>query len=314
MNPSNSPPPVPAGSSSPNPSGPPTAEPRPPSVGRRWGRIFLTFSVLFGLYLAFSLLNSHSLAQWKWAAALDALESGRVDEAQKLADEALEWAPEDPEFRLHYAEMLFRLDQPQEARVQIDKAIELGRDDPALFSNLAFLLARMGQHDGSLLLADQVVEMAEKERTIHLHQALNQRAYMIALAAADEEAPKATIQKGLRDIERAIELYGEEPSYIDTRGYLKLFAGNHQGALDDLDAAIEAYELLRDRLLSATGAESVDRLSADATAQDKMYRGVLAVLYAHRAAVYAQMGKDDLAEKDQTRAKSFGLDRQKGIW
>lgn len=308
MNPSNPPPP------SPSPEQPQTDVPRRPQGWMPISRILVTFLILMGLYAAFSLLNFHSIAQWKWAAALDAVERREFEHALAYAQQAIDWAPEDPQLRVYFAELLYRLDETAEARIQIEEAIALGKDDPQILEMLGYLLARMNQHDGALMLANRVVESAETNGTVQLHRALNHRAYSIALAVADEAIALQRVQEGLQDIEQAIEIYGENPSYLDTRGYLRMFDGDLQGALDDMDAAIVAIENQRKDLLIQFDVKSAENLPANAAGVDKHMQNILAVLYAHRGEIYARLGKKDLAEKERQRADRFGLDRKKGVW
>jgi len=287
---------------------------KPPTRRRPIGRILFTLAIMVGVYACVSLLNQHSIAQWKWAAALDALDQDDIVEAKRLADEAISWSPEDAQLRLYYAEMLFRSDEKQACLQKADEAIERAAEDADTLSRVGYLFARMGEHQRSMELADQVTEIAESKQTMQLHRAWNHRAYSIALAAADDQASEQRIQQGLKDINQAIELFGEEPSYIDTRGYLRLFANDIDGAQADLDQAIAEYEKQREDILGSMGPESVENPEGPALAIDKQFRQVLAVLYAHRAAIYQQQGKKDLAEKDQLRADLMGLSREKGVW
>lgn len=298
--------------SQPAPSPSPSQVPppgRPPFVG-----VLIAVVVLSVIYVGYSFFNPQSIAQWKWAAAVDAMEKDDFDQAKKLSEEALAWDPENAELRLHIAEMHYRQDETTEARKQIEEAIALGKNDPAVITQAGFLLSRMGQHDGAMLLTDRLVGIAEKEKTIHLHQALNQRAYSIAMAAADEAATPEQIAQGMKDVDLAIEYYGDDASYVDTRGYLKVFAGDLKGAVKDLDAAIKFYENARSELLAKLKPEEVENMPSGVAFIDNQLKQVLSVLYSHRALAHEKLGNEKEAKQDAELAEAYGLDRKRGIW
>jgi len=298
--------PRPAPASRPAPAAPTG---RPPLVP-----VLIAVAILSAVYVGYTLFNPQSMAQWKWAAAVDALEEDEVDQAKKLAAEAIEWDPENAELRLHIAEMHYRQDEETEARIQLEEALALGKNDPRIVTQAGFLLSRMGQHDGALMLSDRLVDIAENEKTIHLHEALNRRAYSIAMAAADEAATQEQIDQGMKDIDLAIEYYGDDASYVDTRGYLKVFQGDLKGAVQDLDAAIKFYEDTRTELLAELTPEQVENMPSGVTFVDNQLKQVLAVLYSHRATAYEKLGNEEGAQQDTDLAQSYGLDRQRGIW
>lgn len=275
--------------------------------------IFAVF-VLCLAFLSYTAFSPESIAKTKWAKAVDALEADQPDVARQYAKEALEWDPEDPELRLHIAEMHYRLDEETEARIQIEEALALGKDDPAVVTQAGFLLSRMGQHDGAIMLADRLVDIAENQKTIHLHEALNSRAYAIAMAAAEDAATKEQIEKGMKDIDLAIEYYGENASYIDTRGYLKVFNGDLEGAIKDLDSAIEFYEDARTDLLAELTPEQVENMPSSVSFVDDQLKRILAVLYSHRATAHEKLGHEKEAKQDNKMAEEYGLNRKRGIW
>ncbi|MBI1247124.1 tetratricopeptide repeat protein [bacterium] len=290
--------------------------PAPPAASTRRSQFILLFVVLLliAVYFGFQWFSSESMAHFTWAQAVNAFDAENFDEAKRLAVEAIKLTPDDPQLRLNEAEMYFRLDEETEARKQIEEAIRLGKENPDILRQASFLLSRMGQHDGSLFLADKIVDLAEKRQTVHMHSALNQRAYAIAMAAAEDQAKPEQIDQGMKDIERAIEIYGEEAGYVDTRGYLKVFAGDLDGAVKDLDAAITSLENQRSEMIAKLTPQQVANPSESFTFVDNQLKQVLAVLYAHRAAAYEKLGKPDQAKEDQERAENYGLDRKRGVW
>ncbi len=282
---------------------------RPPLVP-----VLIGVLLLAAIYVGYSFFNPQSMAQWKWAAAVDALENDDIDAAKRLAEEAIAWDPENAELRLHIAEMHYRQDEETEARIQIEEAIAMGKDDPQVITQAGFLLSRMGQHDGAMMLADRLVDIAEKEKTVHLHEALNRRAYSIAMAAADEKANQEQIAKGMKDIDLAIEYYGDDASYVDTRGFLKVFDGDLEGAVKDLDSAIKFYEDTRTQLMAQLTPEQIENMPSNIAFVDNQLKQILAVLYSHRATAHQKLGQEEEAKQDNELAEKYGLDRKRGIW
>lgn len=308
---------------------PPESSPIPsresaPPPRRRWpiGRWLLTLLVIAAVYVGFTLLNSTSHAQFQWAAALEALDEGNIVEAQKHADQALKLDPEDSDLQLRAAEFFYRIDQPEVASKHLKRALELSGDNPTVLNTASFLFARMGKHDQSLPLSDKLVDLSETKRTIHPHMALNQRAYAIALAAADGQASDEQIQQGLEDINKALEVFVHDDAvidqrianYLDTRGYLELYAGSPQRGLKDINKAIAVYELLREEIAKEVKDANLDKVPEAAIAFDQELKHVLAVLFAHRAAILEELNEADAADADHIRASEFGLNRKKGIW
>lgn len=268
------------------------------------------------------MLSDTSRAQWKWAEALQALNAGETEQAKQYAQQALEIAPDDAQLRLFAGELYYRLDEPEEARKQVDQALSLDEDSAYVLTTSSFLLARLGDHEKSLELSDKLMELAESKKVIHPHQAKNHRAYAIALAADDGEASEERIQQGLSDIESALAVFdnnhagidGQIASYIDTRGYLKLFSGEPKQALEDMNVSIAIYEKAYDQLLAELSPEEIKNKPAQVVAIEDELKQVLAVLYWHRSEVYEKLNLPEKAEKDWLMAKKYGLSRKKGIW
>ncbi|MEX1041377.1 MAG: tetratricopeptide repeat protein [Pirellulaceae bacterium] len=301
-----------------SPSADRPAAPRPeeekPARSRisHWLRFLIL--VLIGVS-AIALLQTTptSRAQWYWAASLTALEAGDLETAISQAEAAIQIAPEDAPQRSRYAELLFRLDREEDALTQVLKSIESAPDNLQLVSRNAFLLGRMKQHDQALKWLDHVVEQSLAGGNIHRHQARNQRAYGIALAYADGDASPEDLKRGLEDIHLAMEEYGDEPAYRDTRGYLYLLSDQLEQAEDDLTRAISPYEQRHTQLLAEL-AEQKGSAQVAAQANKTFLESVLAVMYHHRAELYRRQGKEELAQQDQQRANKFGLSRKLGNW
>ena len=108
--------------------------------------------------------------------------------------------------------------------------------------------------------------------------ALNNRAYMRALARTDLPA-------ALEDVEQALAIEGPSPVYLDTRGYLRHLTGDHAAALEDMDAAIG------------------DPAFADRVEDDR------GELYFHRALIRRALGDAAGFREDLKAARAAGFDR-----
>ena len=107
------------------------------------------------------------------------------------------------------------------------------------------------------------------------HTALNNRAYFLALMKKD-------LHQAWVDIEKAIDIGGENPVYVDTRGYLRYLLRQPKEALVDINASLK-----RD---SRT-----------------MTREGVGEIYFHRALVQQQLGHKELAKADFERATKLGF-------
>lgn len=281
---------------------------------RRWHFLrFLILAMIMASGLAAMQLAPASRAKWYWAASITALEAGDKEEALALAETAIHIAPQEAPLRARYAELLFRLERENEALEQALKSLELNPQNLQLIGRNAYLLGRMRQHEQALKWLDKLIEESLAGGNMHRHHARNQRAYGIALAYADGDATDEDLKQGLEDIELAIEEFGKEPSYLDTRGYLYLLDGRLEEADSDLNKAIGAIENVHGDVLAEMAGRRGSALAA-AEAQKQSLESALAVMYHHRAELYEQQNKHKLAERDRLKAYKFGLSRKGGNW
>lgn len=109
--------------------------------------------------------------------------------------------------------------------------------------------------------------------------AYNNRAYNRLLMQAE-------LDEAEQDIARAIEIRGDdEPSFIDTRGYLHYLRGRLKPALADFNKAIRLCHLNGPVLTDAGIGE----------------------VYFHRGLTYREMGEVALAEKDFAKSRALGF-------
>jgi tetratricopeptide (TPR) repeat protein len=157
-----------------------------------------------------------------------------------------------------------------------------------------------GDADAALAAAETAVQLAGPDNP----EARNHRAYIRALVGRDLEA-------ALDDIEAALEGSGEgSPEFLDTRGFVLHLLGRQQEALADLNAAIDATQEQRRRLLMLSGHISDGELAYRLRTTDHG----LAVMHHHRGLACHALGLRGQAEQDLEVAKKKGFDPARGIF
>lgn len=181
----------------------------------------------------------------------------------------------------------------------------MGGSPRATFHRLQTKLTR-GDLEGALAEADRLVEMVPQEghfyrahvlselgrrresidsytKAIELGcwdqaTAYNNRAYMRALEQID-------LKQALADVEKALGVAGDNPAFVDTRGYLYYLMGEPELALNDFDSIL--------------------------TDADRKGRSELAAgwgeIYFHRGLVHRFLGNEEKASEDFLAAVQLGF-------
>jgi len=176
-----------------------------------------------------------------------------------------------------------------------EEALDLG----TVYDQRAWIRQRLGRHREALDDATTALKFVDSTQR---PQALNQRAYIRALAGME-------LEQGLEDIEQALAAaHHDDPEFIDTRGYLRLRLGKFQDALSDFDNAILGWEQSRPRL-GGDGTE-LDRWVYVQRLRD--YTRNLAVMRHHRGEAYEKLGKSKEAKQDFEWAEQHGYNPADG--
>lgn len=149
-------------------------------------------------------------------------------------------------------------------------------------------LIELSPAQGYIWKGDALAKMGKSEEAVEAYgnalghdptnaTALNNRAYHRALAKKD-------LVEAAKDVEEAIEIDGEQPAFVDTRGYISYLRGDFKQALADFNQA------LRD----AQEQDTEPEFSAE--------------IHFHRGLVYRKLGENDLAEADFKKAKELGFE------
>ncbi|MBY0588284.1 tetratricopeptide repeat protein [bacterium] len=132
-------------------------------------------------------------------------------------------------------------------------------------------LSKLGKTDEALAAYDDALGHDPTNAT-----ALNNRAYFLANLNKD-------LDRAAKDIAGAIDLSGEEPAYVDTRGFVAYMRGDFKGALADFNKALKGAD--------------------EEGAEQEFY----AEIYYHRGLVHKQLGEPELSKEDFEKAKALGF-------
>lgn len=155
---------------------------------------------------------------------------GRVADAFDLCDRA--WQKMSPEQAAQLAiagasSNVFSSDQISKIELYMTKAIAADPDSESLKVSMADLRGLQGRYDDAVAMFRQI--LSQNPDSI---SALNNLGWLLALW---KEKP----QEALPFIERAIELAGPAPQFLDTRACVRIALGELDKAIDDLEDALD---------------------------------------------------------------------------
>ncbi len=148
---------------------------------------------------------------------------------------------------------------------------------------------------------------------------LNNGAYARALGNLE-------IEKGLKDIQHALNLRGREDDHtlLDTLGYLYYLDGQLEPALETMETAVQSASRWNAQFAQSIAAEIrklEERRPLQAPRYVRLYEANLqaklqemAVLLHHRGLAYQALGQAAKAANDLRRAKKLGYNPAEGIW
>lgn len=301
---------APHGASAPGNSLPPDepleAEWFSPSRGRRWlSRLVGTALVLLMIGLVVGPIAYQQLPQeitrWHLAAAQERRLNGDLDAALRSLDRLLEETPRNVDLLRTRADWRMQNRQYSAALRDADRALELQPHDPRTLIVRSQIYQYLGRHLEAIADWNKLVELSESGLALPLSIALNGRAYARALGGVE-------LKEALQDVDAALEIEGENAEMLDTRGFIRHLMGDAPSALADLDRAVALIEAQHDKLdseVSGGRLGAVDLREHELRLQQSA-KGV-AVLRYHRALVYEQLGKQDLADQDRQRVQQLGF-------
>lgn len=247
---------------------------------------------------------------------------------------ALLWSPADPQALFLRAILHEGQGDDEQALAAIAQALQVKELGAWWRQNLLALrieiLQRSGKHAAAIKDAHQMVAIgpvaSDLPQQIQFNRAVlyNQRAYTIARAAAEQQATPAQMALARDDMQRSFALlslerkrytrlarelplgyWRNEISYLDTLGYVELFAGDHRAALRDLNRALQ---------MSHTYEELARRQTLDPQELSADLRKLRAVLLHHRGEALLALGNRLEGSLCMKLAQQEGYSRAQGNW
>lgn len=264
----------------------------------RWTRrlvILGTLALVLGplLYAWFP----KEISRWYEASAIKKYFDGDLTGASDDLDQALGWDPENPSaYRLRAG---WRFDDGDYVRALEDfnRALELSHGDSRTYQKRSLVLHHLGRHQEAIEDCKKLVELNKHGSASARATVLNQLAYARALGNTE-------LDEALKDVEKALELEGENAAMLDTRGFIHYLRDDIESAKRDMDAAVQRLDAdLREAL---DPNRVVDQREFERRA--KLVGQNEAVIRYHRALVNDKIGQTDQAEEDRQRVRELGYE------
>lgn len=284
--------PVSASSSLPGPVSPQT--PRP-----HWGNRLAIGGILAMVLVPFSFgIFPREVARWYSAAATTAEWDDNYELAQERLAQAIAWDSGNPEWYLKRAKLHTDHQQYEAALADYETLLERDPENTTVLEHHSSACIHLKKYDAALEDWQKIRVIAERDGTYHPLQLNNGLAYYQALADRD-------LENALLLVNQAIAKDPNNPSIIDTRGYIYYRLGRYDEARQDLDRAIA----------QASGALlKAEKEGRKDYADQKLYdqevipiRQVVAVMAYHRALVLEKLGLEAEAAIDRARVRDLGF-------
>lgn len=262
-------------------------------------RRVLLFFVAVGVTVAM-LVNwlPSERANWQIAAAQAKWLDGDLPGAISILEIA---GAEFPEATAIYEQRIpFYLEAKEfkKAFADVDRIIELTPASTTALGLKSQVLHHLGKHDEAIKVCEEMRRLAEKEWIGSMPTALNSLAY--AQAIGDTQLDEAS-----KHIDEALRLAGDNPAFLDTRGFVKYRLGDSKAARTDIEQAVEVWEKLV-AYQKAQGLSGVRSYQSE-TERVSLHQAFAVMLY-HRSLVYDRLGLRDEAKVDRERVRGLGFE------
>lgn len=223
---------------------------------------------------------------------LDALEDGDYEEAEDLADEAIEAFPQEAFGYYYVGEAMFLQGDIDDAIGYYQQAIEKASDNPDYKARLALMHAKLNEEEQAKQIYKSILDVHGD----HVDTLVAMGVY-----ASNENAPK----EALDYLDRALSIASDYDIAYRIRAIVHTSLGNYEEALEDVAKALESSpddrELWLQRInlhstkndTKATEQAFKDWINQDPTDADR---------YKSQAEFYAEQGNYKAAETAYTQA------------
>lgn len=275
------------------------ADSTPRQSRNRRDRRVLLFLVAVGVSVALMLYWLPSeRAKWQIAAAQAKWLEGDLPGAISILEIAAAEFPETVAIYEQRVQFYLEAKEYEKALADVQRIIELSTDSTTALALKSQVLHHLGKHDEAIKVCEELLRRAEKEWIGSAPTALNSLAY--AQAIGDTQ-----LNEALEHIDEALRLAGDNPAFLDTRGFVKYRLGDSQAAKVDIERAVEVWE----KLVAYQEAQGLSGVRSYQSETERMsYQQALAVMLYHRSLVYDRLGLKDEAKVDRERVRALGFE------
>jgi tetratricopeptide (TPR) repeat protein len=280
--------------------------PRKPTPGTRTVRVVLVALAIGAAVMAVVRAElgepvGKAIAEWLASHGERKFLTDDLDGASRDLDRALAWSDKSPvifalrgEVRKEKGDLLGSL-------ADFNKSIDLAPNASKLYVLRAVVLQRLERHEDAIRDVSQAVRLHRSTDPL----LLNARAYTRAIAGQELDA-------ALDDINRAIDMEGENSHYLDTRGYIYFLQGDYQRARTDLDKALKIAEnsVPLPGFIFAGDPQRQRMMARDKRIHDQE----MAVIYHHSGQIHEKLGNAAEAEADLRRGDQLGYNPAAGVY
>jgi len=274
----------------------PDATSGPSRKSGRWtSRFVILIVVLLALGPVLCLEMPAEVSRWYQAAAMERWIAGDKTGAMQYLENSLRWSSTQADAFVCRGD--WRLDEQEFHQAIEDYNAALQREPGQIMAliNRSLAFQHLGFHEQAIQDWKTLVDLRRSASPSQRAMLLNGLAYAQALGNME-------LDQALENVSQAIELAGQNPAMLDTRGYIHFLDGNFEAARADLDPAVAGVER-EYRQLERTR-HYIDR--AEFERQLTSYRKNLAVIRYHRALALDALGRPEEAESDRSRVRELG--------
>jgi len=223
---------------------------------------------------------------------LDALEDEDYEEAEDLADEAIEAFPQEAFGYYYVGEAMFLQGDIEDAIAYYQQAIEKASDNPDYKGRLALMYAKLNEEEKAKQIYKSILEVHGD----HVDTLVAMGVY-----ASNENA----LEEALAYLDRALEVAPDYDVAYRIRAIVQTSLGNYAAALEDIEKALESSADDRELWLQKINLHS---MSGDAKATEQVYKDWIsqepedASRHKSQAEFYAEQGNYQAAEAAYTEA------------
>ena len=240
-------------------------------------------------------------SRWYLAAAEENELDGRHEQALGNLDQAIAWNPRRTVLLVQRAKLQQEMGHYDLALADVNVALERQPEESAFLELRSLIHQHLGQHASAVEDLKTLDRLSEGRWMGNRAQALNHLAYARALA-------KLELPEALSQIDEALNLAGNEPAYLDTRGFARYQNGQYDLAFQDLDPAVKGYEYLlafNEKQFAARRRRFSPLDERRRLKQLEQLKNGVAVVCYHRSLALEKLGRPIEAAQDFARAKEL---------